>query len=86
MRVRFLAFTFLAIAMSSSALAQQAAPPMTAFMSDKDIVSVIEKAKADRKGDAPVTGEPILLLAPYRAQLEYRPGTRRQLSMKKTPS
>jgi mannose-6-phosphate isomerase-like protein (cupin superfamily) len=44
-------------------------------MSDKDIMGLIEKAKADRKGDAPLVAEPILLLAPYRAQLEYRPGT-----------
>jgi mannose-6-phosphate isomerase-like protein (cupin superfamily) len=44
-------------------------------MSDKDIMGLIEKAKADRKGDAPMVAEPILLLAPYRAQLEYRPGT-----------
>jgi mannose-6-phosphate isomerase-like protein (cupin superfamily) len=74
MRVLFLAFMFLAIAMASSASAQQAAPPTTVFMSDKDIMGLIDKAKADRKGDAPVTAEPILLLAPYRAQLEYRPG------------
>ncbi|HZP76817.1 MAG TPA: AraC family ligand binding domain-containing protein [Pseudolabrys sp.] len=43
-------------------------------MSDKDIMGLIDKAKKDRKGDAPMTAEPILLLAPYRAQLEYRPG------------
>lgn len=36
---------------------------------------LIEKAQADRKGDAPLVAEPILSLAPYRAQLEYRPGT-----------
>ena len=75
MRVQFLAFTFLATAVASSALAQQAAPPMKTFMSDKDIMGLIEKAKADRKGDAPLVAEPILSLAPYRAQLEYRPGT-----------
>jgi mannose-6-phosphate isomerase-like protein (cupin superfamily) len=74
MRTQFLALTFLATAMASSALAQQAAAPaMTAFMSDKDIMGLVDKAKADRKGDAAVTAEPILLLAPYRAQLEYRP-------------
>jgi mannose-6-phosphate isomerase-like protein (cupin superfamily) len=44
-------------------------------MSDKDIMGLIDKAKADRKGDAPIVAEPILLLAPYKAQLEYRPGT-----------
>ena len=74
MRMQFLAFTFIVIAGTSGALAQQAAPPMTAFMNDKDIMGLIDKAKKDRKGDAPVTAEPILVLAPYRAQLEYRPG------------
>src|SRR5215469_7627257 len=64
-----------AAAMASNAAAQQpAAPIKTVFMSDKDITALVDKAKADRKGDAPVTAEPILLLAPYRAQLEYRPG------------
>jgi mannose-6-phosphate isomerase-like protein (cupin superfamily) len=73
MRMQFLAATFL-VATASGAVAQQPAPPTTVFMSDKDIMALVDKAKADRKGDAPVTAEPILLLAPYRAQLEYRPG------------
>jgi mannose-6-phosphate isomerase-like protein (cupin superfamily) len=73
MRMQFLAAAFLATT-ASGALAQQAAtPPATVFMSDKDIMALVDKAKADRKGEAPVTAEPILLLAPYRAQLEYRP-------------
>jgi mannose-6-phosphate isomerase-like protein (cupin superfamily) len=74
MRAHVLAFTFLATALASSALAQQAAPPMKTFMSDKEIMGLVDKAKADRKGDAPLVAEPILSLAPYRAQLEYRPG------------
>ena len=73
MRAQFLAFAFLAAATMSAAA--QTAPPVTQFMSDKDIMGLIDKAKADRKGDAPMVAEPILLLAPYRAQLEYRPGT-----------
>ncbi len=74
MRIQFLAAAVLATATASAASAQQAAaPPATVFMSDKDIMALVDKAKADRKGDAPVTAEPILLLAPYRAQLEYRP-------------
>ena len=78
MRAQFLALTFLATAVASDALAQQAAsPPMTAFMNNKDIMGLIDKAKTDRKGDAPQVAEPILSLAPYRAQLEYRPGTAR---------
>jgi mannose-6-phosphate isomerase-like protein (cupin superfamily) len=76
MRTQCLVLSLIAAAAATSALAQTAAPPATTvFMSDKDIMSLVDKAKADRKGDAPVTAEPILLLAPYRAQLEYRPGT-----------
>jgi mannose-6-phosphate isomerase-like protein (cupin superfamily) len=74
MPMRFLALTLLASVAASGALAQtMAAPPVTVFMNNKDIMALVDKAKADRKGDAPVTAEPILLLAPYRAQLEYRP-------------
>jgi mannose-6-phosphate isomerase-like protein (cupin superfamily) len=76
MRIHTLAATLLATALASAAAAQQpAAPPVTVFMNNKDIMALVDKAKADRKGDAPVTAEPILLLAPYRAQLEYRPGS-----------
>src|SRR5215813_13856569 len=75
MRAQFLVFTFLATALASSALAQQAAsPPTKTFMDNKEIMGLVDKAKADRKGDAPLVAEPILSLAPYRAQLEYRPG------------
>ena len=76
MRIHTLAATLLATALASAAAAQQpAAPPVTVFMNNKDIMALVDKAKADRKGDAAVTAEPILLLAPYRAQLEYRPGS-----------
>jgi mannose-6-phosphate isomerase-like protein (cupin superfamily) len=74
MRPQFLACTLLATAVASTALAQQAAPPTKTFMDNKEIMGLIDKAKADRKGDAPLVPEPILSLAPYRAQLEYRPG------------
>src|SRR4030088_949859 len=47
---------------------------MKTFMNNKEIMGLIDKAKADRKGDAPLVAEPILSLAPYRAQLEYCPG------------
>jgi hypothetical protein len=74
MRAQFLAFTVLAAAIATNAYAQPA-PAMKTFMSNKEIIGLIDKAKADRKGDAPLVAEPILTLAPYRAQLEYRPGT-----------
>jgi mannose-6-phosphate isomerase-like protein (cupin superfamily) len=75
MRGLFLASTFLVAVMASSAMAQQGASPTTQFMSDKQIMALIDKAKADRKGDAPNTVEPILTLGPYKAQLEYRVAT-----------
>ena len=68
MRANLLAFALFA-ATASSAFAQS---PMTQYMSDKDIMGLIEKAKADRKNDAPVVPEPIIQMAPYKAQLEYR--------------
>ena len=75
MRTRLLALTVLA-AVAVPAIAQAAEPaPMRTFMNNKEIMGLIDKAKADRKGDAPLVSEPILSMAPYRAQLEYRPGT-----------
>jgi mannose-6-phosphate isomerase-like protein (cupin superfamily) len=74
MRTRLLALTFLA-AVAVPAITQAAEPaPMRTFMNNKEIMGLIDKAKADRKGDAPMVAEPILSMAPYRAQLEYRPG------------
>jgi mannose-6-phosphate isomerase-like protein (cupin superfamily) len=55
-----------------------AAQPMTpaaikTFASSTEVQQLIAKAKADRKGDAPTTIEPILSLGTYHANLEYRP-------------
>ena len=74
MRAQILALTFLGAVTGPTAFAQPAAPAMKTFMSSAEIMGLIDKAKADRKGDAPLVAEPILSLAPYRAQLEYRPG------------
>ena len=72
MRSGILAWSFLAVAVP---VASQAADGgQTQFMSHKAIMGLVAKAKADRKGNAPMVPEPILQLAPYRAQLEYRPG------------
>jgi mannose-6-phosphate isomerase-like protein (cupin superfamily) len=73
MRVPFIALTLLAASISAPASAAQNAAQL--FMANKDIMGLIEKAKADRKDNAPLVAEPILSMAPYRAQLEYRPGT-----------
>ncbi len=73
MRSRILAWSLLAVAVPVAS--QAADTDQTQFMSHKAIMGLIAKAKADRKGNAPLVPEPILQLAPYRAQLEYRPGT-----------
>ena len=54
MRVQLLLSAFVATAVVSVALAQPAAPPMRTFMNSKEIMGLIAKAKADRKGDAPL--------------------------------
>src|SRR5690349_22356734 len=73
MHSRILAWSFLALAVPVASQAADA--DKTQFMSHKAIMGLIAKAKADRKGNAPMVPEPILQLAPYRAQLEYRPAT-----------
>jgi mannose-6-phosphate isomerase-like protein (cupin superfamily) len=75
MRALIAASMLLAAFTASDARAQAPASPLISqFMSHKDIMALVDKAKADRKPNAAVTAEPILVLAPYHAQLEYRPG------------
>jgi mannose-6-phosphate isomerase-like protein (cupin superfamily) len=73
--MRALVALTLVAAVAGSTAALGAAAARNTFMSDKEIMGLVDKAKADRKGDAPLVAEPILSMAPYRAQLEYRPGT-----------
>lgn len=77
MRIQFLSLAA-AVALITPAAAQTSIPaPGSAmaktFTSSAEVEQLIAKAKADRKGNAPTTSEPILSLAPYRANLEYRP-------------
>lgn len=58
---------------SPAAAQGQAAPSIKTFASSSEIMSLVEKAKSERKPDQPLVVEPILSLAPYRAQIEYRP-------------
>ena len=61
--------------MSVSVLAQQAAPgaqPSKTFMSSADVAARAAKAKATRKPDQANLVQPLLQLAPYTANLEYR--------------
>ena len=75
MRNQLFTLAFLT-ALAVPAVAQAAeSVPLHTFMNNKEIMGLIDKAKADRKGDAPLVTEPILSMSPYRAQLEFRPGT-----------
>ena len=65
--------------MVSAAAAQQPAAQtpdqvIKTYSSSADVVALIAKAKSEIKEGQPMVSEPILLLAPYRASLEYRPG------------
>ena len=66
--------------LSSAALAQQppapqgAAPAAKLFAASADVTAMMAKAKSERKPDQPNFIQPIVQLAPYTANLEYRVG------------
>jgi mannose-6-phosphate isomerase-like protein (cupin superfamily) len=74
MRVHLLALAALFSVCVSDALPQTAseAPMMKTFTSSTQIAALIDKARSERKQDQPMVSEPILSLAPYNANLEYR--------------
>src|SRR6266699_6972802 len=62
---------------SSAALAQQSAEPNPApaarlFAGSADVTAMIAKARSERKPDQPNFVQPIVQLAPYNSNLEYR--------------
>jgi mannose-6-phosphate isomerase-like protein (cupin superfamily) len=61
---------------SSAAIAQQPAaqnpPPPKLFAGSGDVTAMIAKAGSERKPDQPNVVQPIVRLAPYNANLEYR--------------
>lgn len=70
-----LAISLAAVLGVATAMAQQSGGEQAAmklFSSSADVQALIAKAKADRKGNQPTVIEPILRLAPYGANLEYR--------------
>ncbi|MBS0280644.1 MAG: hypothetical protein JSR25_05745 [Proteobacteria bacterium] len=71
LRASFFAVAVLAAA--ATPIAAQSMAQVKTFASSAEVQQLIAKAKADRKGDAPTTVEPILSLANYHANLEYRP-------------
>ena len=73
MRALFVVSLF-GVAFAAPAFAQSMTPAtVKTFTSSAEVQQLIAKAKADRKGDAPTTVEPILSLGTYHANLEYRP-------------
>src|SRR5689334_19880465 len=62
--------------LSAAAAAQQPAtqgpPPVKLFAGSADVTAMIAKAKAERKPDQPNFVQPIVQVAPYNANLEYR--------------
>ena len=78
MRVRLTvsAAVVLGILASGPALMAQGGGTAAArlFASSADVKAMIAKAKAERKPDQPNFSQPIVSLAPYNANLEYRVG------------
>jgi mannose-6-phosphate isomerase-like protein (cupin superfamily) len=72
MRTIGIAVTVTLLAGITTALAQQPGGAMKAFASSADVQAMIAKAKSTRKQDQPTVSQPILQLAPYSANLEYR--------------
>jgi len=61
-----------AVAMAQQPSTQPSASVMKTFSSSADVTALIAKAKSERKEGQPIVSEPILQLAPYNANLEYR--------------
>jgi mannose-6-phosphate isomerase-like protein (cupin superfamily) len=74
-RTSLLASSLIA-AMTLSGAAQTAPDATKLFTSSADVQALIAKAKAERKNGEPMVSEPILTLAPYKVDLEYRAGVR----------
>ena len=78
--MRFIGTSLLALsliaAMTLPSAAQSAPDATKLFTSSADVQALIAKAKAERKEGQPMVSEPILKLAPYNVDLEYRAGVR----------
>jgi mannose-6-phosphate isomerase-like protein (cupin superfamily) len=66
-----LKITFALSLLAATALAQSA-PPDKIVATSSEIMAMVAKAKAERKPDQPTFAQPLLALAPYGANLEYR--------------
>jgi mannose-6-phosphate isomerase-like protein (cupin superfamily) len=56
--------------LAATAIAQT--PPDKIVATNSEIMAMVAKAKSDRKPDQPTFAQPLLALAPYGANLEYR--------------
>jgi mannose-6-phosphate isomerase-like protein (cupin superfamily) len=62
----------LALTLLAAVAGAQSAPPDKIVATSSEIMAMVAKAKADRKPDQPTFAQPLLALAPYGANLEYR--------------
>ncbi|HLI86996.1 MAG TPA: cupin domain-containing protein [Bryobacteraceae bacterium] len=72
MRIAGFVLAFSAFLAASAWGQAPSAAEMKTFTSSKEITALIAKAKSQRKQDQPLVALPILRLAPYGANLEYR--------------
>jgi mannose-6-phosphate isomerase-like protein (cupin superfamily) len=70
--MRTLAVIFCSVLAAAAVAQQPAAQAMKDYTSSSEITAMIAKAKRDRKQDQATFVQPILRLAPYNANLEYR--------------
>ncbi len=61
-----------ALALVAAVVGAQSAPPEKIVATNSEIMAMVAKAKADRKPNQPTFAQPLLALAPYGANLEYR--------------
>jgi mannose-6-phosphate isomerase-like protein (cupin superfamily) len=74
LRLTVAAAAVLALASLGSAGAQAPAPDMKTYASSADVQALIANARKIHKPGEPTVIQPLLLLAPDRASLEYRTG------------
>jgi len=77
LRLTVTAVVFLGVLASAPAARAQGGGAAAArlFASSADVKAMIARAKAERKPDQPNFSQPIVSLAPYNANLEYRVGS-----------
>ena len=62
----------LALSLLAATALAQTPPPDKIVATNAEIMAMVAKAKKERKADQPTFAQPLLALAPYGANLEYR--------------